>query len=117
MLDQMQFTVAHLETQFKNQALATQNMLTDMHSALDLTNKRLGHLSSRLQTLSNFTSEFATQMVNNLALALQFSSTHFKDIFDFYREFENLSAELRNLETGLASFIHSPQTTRFICTL
>ena len=38
----MQFTVAHLETQFKNQALATQNMLTDMHSALDLTNKRLG---------------------------------------------------------------------------
>ena len=44
-------------------------------------------------------------MVNNLALALQFSSTYFKDIFYLYREFENVSAELRNLETGLASLI------------
>ena len=80
-------------------------MFKDMHSALDLTNKKLGHLSSRLQTSSNFTSEFATHMVNNLAIALQFSSTCFKDIFDLYREFENVSAELRYLETGLASLI------------
>ena len=80
-------------------------MFKDMHSAMDLTNKRLGHISTRLQTLSNFTSEFATHMVNNLAFALQFSSTRFNDIFDLYKEFENVSAELRKLETGLASLI------------
>ena len=44
-------------------------------------------------------------MVNNLAFALQFSSTRFKDIFDLHREFQNVSAELRNLESGLASLI------------
>ena len=59
------------------------------------------------KTLSNFTSEFATHMLDNLAFTLQFSSTHFKDIFDLYREFQNVSAELRNLETGLASLIQS----------
>ena len=102
---QMQSAVAHLETLFKNHALATQNMFKDMHSALDLTNKSLGLLSSRLQILSNFTSEFATHMVNNLAFALQFPSTCFKDIFDLYRELENVSIEFRNLESGLASLI------------
>ena len=44
--DQMQNAVIDLETNFKEDTLATHKMFRNMHSAIELRNRRLGHMSA-----------------------------------------------------------------------
>ena len=115
-MDSMNKAVQTLEKQYKDQSLAQQTVFKDMTSALDLTRTRMGHLSDRVTTLSQFTRQYVSAMMANTASHLQMSATRFHDIFTLSAELNHIALQIRRFDRGLATLMQgnlSPELVSF----
>ena len=115
-IEKMSQAVQLLEKQFKAKTLAEQTVFKDMHSALDLTSKRLGHISSRIDDLTDYTKNFVSLMYRRTSDVVWFTSHRYRDIFLLSAELSKMTVQIRKLQNGLATIMQghiSPELISF----
>ena len=114
-IDQVKHAVDEVHNNLKNQALKEAQMFKDMHSAIDVTNKRLEHVSQRLFQVANYTRR-ATQQLGSIMLhGLGMLALRLQHVMELSLEASKLIREISEFRQRLLELLQgklSPQLIR-----
>ena len=114
-IDQVKNAVDEVHNSLKNQALKESQMFKDMHTAIDVTNKILDHVSQRSFQVANYTRR-ATQQLGSIMLhGLGILALRQQHVMELSLEASKLLREISEFRQGLLELLQgklSPQLKR-----